>query len=221
MKQDLKLDVTSLTQRLLAQKTTRDRFKFPCTREQAIDLLTAAYRAEVAFRRRQFIADEYTASHIAQLADFLTSDTSRFGLMLCGTYGNGKTTLMYALRSATNLLNRCGEFNERRVGIRIEDARDIAKLYTARDQRPYNEFKQAEHVIIEDMGKEPIEQMNYGTVISPVVEILEYRYHNQLFTAITTNLTPQEIRTKYGNRIADRFNEMMQVITFQDQTYRK
>ena len=146
MKQDLKLDVTSLTQRLLAQKTTRDRFKFPCTREQAIDLLTAAYRAEVAFRRRQFIADEYTASHIAQLADFLTSDTSRFGLMLCGTYGNGKTTLMYALRSATNLLNRCGEFNERRVGIRIEDARDIAKLYTARDQRPYNEFKQAEHV---------------------------------------------------------------------------
>lgn len=213
--------MTSLTQRLLAQKTTRDRFKFPCSREQAIDLLTAAYRAEVAFRRRQFIADEHTASHIAQLADFLTSDSARFGLMLCGTYGNGKTTLMYALRSATNLLDRCGEFGGRHVGIRIEDARNIAKLYTARDQRPYNEFKQAEHVIIEDMGKEPVEQMNYGTVISPVVEILEYRYHNQLFTAITTNLTPQEIRAKYGNRIADRFNEMMQVITFQDQTYRK
>ncbi len=213
--------MTSLTQRLLAQKTTRDRFKFPCSREQAIDLLTAAYRAEVAFRRRQFIADEHTASHIVQLADFLTSDTSRFGLMLCGTYGNGKTTLMYALRSATNLLDRCGEFGGRHVGIRIEDARNIAKLYTARDQRPYNEFKQAEHVIIEDMGKEPVEQMNYGTVISPVVEILEYRYHNQLFTAITTNLTPQEIRAKYGNRIADRFNEMMQVITFQDQTYRR
>jgi len=213
--------VTSLTQRLLAQKTTRDRFKFPCSREQAIDLLTAAYRAEVAFRRRQFIADEHTASHIAQLADFLTSDSARFGLMLCGTYGNGKTTLMYALRSATNLLDRCGEFGGRHVGIRIEDARNIAKLYTARDQRPYNEFKQAEHVIIEDMGKEPVEQMNYGTVISPVVEILEYRYHNQLFTAITTNLTPQEIRAKYGNRIADRFNEMMQVITFQDQTYRR
>ena len=184
-------------------------------------MLTAAYRAEVAFRRRQFIADEHTASHIAQLADFLTSDSARFGLMLCGTYGNGKTTLMYALRSATNLLDRCGEFGGRHVGIRIEDARNIAKLYTARDQRPYNEFKQAEHVIIEDMGKEPIEQMNYGTVISPVVEILEYRYHNQLFTAITTNLTPQEIRAKYGNRIADRFNEMMQVITFQDQTYRR
>ncbi len=213
--------MTSLTQRLLAQKTTRDRFKFPCSREQAIDLLTAAYRAEVAFRRRQFIADEHTASHIAQLADFLTSDSARFGLMLCGTYGNGKTTLMYALRSATNLLDRCGEFGGRHVGIRIEDARNIAKLYTARDQRPYNEFKQAEHVIIEDMGKEPVEQMNYGTVISPVVEILEYRYHNQLFTAITTNLTPQEIRAKYGNRIADRFNEMMQVITFQDQTYRR
>ena len=213
--------MTSLTQRLLAQKTTRDRFKFPCTREQAIILLAAAYRAEVAFRKRTFVEDEYTAANIAQLADFLTSDTSKFGLMLCGTYGNGKTTLLHALRSATNLLNRCGKFHRGDIGIRMEDAREIAKMYTARNQKPFEEFKCHERVIIEDMGKEPVEQMNYGNVISPVVELLEYRYERQLFTAISTNLTPQEIRAKYGNRVADRFNEMMQVITFQDKSYRK
>ena len=213
--------MTSLTQRLLAQKTMKARFKFPCTREQAINLLTAAYRAEVAFRQRTFVENENTRAHIAQLADFLTSDTSKFGLMLCGTYGNGKTTLLHALRSATNLLSRCGEFAEGNIGIRMEDARDIAKLYTARDPKPFNDFKSHERVIIEDMGKEPIEQMNYGNVISPVVELLEYRYDRQLFTAISTNLTPQEIRTKYGNRVADRFNEMMLVITFQEQSYRK
>lgn len=54
-----------------------------------------------------------------------------------------------------------------------------------------------------------------------MVELLEYRYNNQLFTAITTNLTPKEVREKYGNRIADRFNEMMQVIIFDNDTYRK
>lgn len=70
------------------------------------------------------------------------------------------------------------------------------------------------------MGKEPTEQMQFGNVISPVVELLEYRYAQQLFTAITTNLSPREIRDKYGNRVADRFNEQMHVITFQDHSYR-
>ena len=212
--------MTLLTQRLVAQKTTRDRFRFPCSREQAIDLLTAAYRAEVAFRHRQYIDDEHTRAHIAALAEFLTGDTPKFGVMLCGSYGNGKSTLAYALRSATNLLNRCGEFGDGNTGIRLEDARDIAKLYSDRDPKAYSALKRHERIIIEDMGKEPVEQMNYGNVISPVVELLEYRYNNQLFTVITTNLTPKDIRAKYGNRIADRFNEMMQVMTFDNGTYR-
>lgn len=211
--------MTSLTQRLLAQRTTRDRFKFPCSRQQAIDLLTAAYRAEVAFRHGTFVDDERTAAHIATLADFLTSDTAKFGVMLCGSYGNGKTTLMHALRTATNALNKWGKFDQP-TGLRMEDARTIAQLYTARDQQGYQALKRHERVIIEDMGKEPVEQMNYGTVISPIVEMLEYRYNEQLFTAITTNLTPKEIRAKYGNRIADRFNEMMMVMTYEDGSYR-
>ena len=75
MRPDITLNVTSLTQRLLAQKTTRDRFKFPCTLQQAFDLLKAAYMAEVAFRRGTFVDDERTSGHIALLADFLTSYT--------------------------------------------------------------------------------------------------------------------------------------------------
>jgi DNA replication protein DnaC len=43
----------------------------------------------------------------------------------------------------------------------------------------------------------------------------------QLFTIITTNLTPSEIREKYGDRIADRMNEMMVKIIFNNDTYRK
>ncbi len=211
--------MTLLTQRLLAQKNTRGRFKFPCSRQQAIDLLTAAYRAEVAFRQGTFVDDERTAAHIADLADFLTSQTPKFGVMLCGSYGNGKTTLMLALRSATNELNRCGQF-DRHTGLRMEDAREIARLYTARDQQGYLALKQHERIIIEDLGKEPVEQLNFGTVISPIVELLEYRYTEQLFTAITTNLTPKEIRAKYGNRIADRFNEMMMVMTYENGSYR-
>ena len=73
---------------------------------------------------------------------------------------------------------------------------------------------------IEDMGREPAEILEFGNTASPVIDLLEYRYDNQLFTFITTNLTPAQIREKYGNRIADRFNEMMETIVFKNGTYR-
>ncbi len=38
---------------------------------------------------------------------------------------------------------------------------------------------------------------------------------------VTTNLTPNEIVNKYGKRIADRFNEMMEVVIFKNESYRK
>ena len=46
------------------------------------------------------------------------------------------------------------------------------------------------------------------------------RYEEQLFTIITTNLTPQQIRGHYGDRIADRLNEMVKKIVFNNATYR-
>ena len=39
-------------------------------------------------------------------------------------------------------------------------------------------------------------------------------------TLITTNLTPQQIREHYGDRIADRLNEMVKKIVFNNSTYR-
>ena len=36
---------------------------------------------------------------------------------------------------------------------------------------------------------------------------------------ITTNLTPQQIREHYGDRIADRLNEMVKKIVFSNATY--
>lgn len=62
--------------------------------------------------------------------------------------------------------------------------------------------------------------LDYGNVLNPVVDLLSKRYDEQLFTIATTNITPDEIRSKYGNRIADRFNETMERIVFTNGTYR-
>lgn len=189
------------------------------TEEQATDLLTAAYMAEVEFRHRQYVGDEGTKMNLSSLAKFLTSEHAKFGVMFCGVCGNGKTTLLYAFQSAINLLSRCGAFEDRNTGLMIIDAKDIA--HYAKDFQRFRELKSKPMLAIEDMGREATEVLDFGNILNPVIDLIEYRYNCQLFTAITTNLTSDQVKKKYGRRIADRFNEMLEVLIFQNGTYRE
>ena len=194
------------------------------TTEQAVDILTAAYKAEVEYRRRAFKLDKHTQTNIRKLAEYLTAENPKFGIMFCGTCGNGKTTLMYAFQSAMNYLSNTDLFDEdRRNGFKswlcVVDAKEVQTY--ARDITKFNELKGRDMLAIEDMGREATEVLDYGIVLNPVIDLLESRYNKQAFTLITTNLTGKEIREKYGSRIADRFNEMMEVIIFENDTYRK
>lgn len=188
-------------------------------KEQAVDAMIAAYQAEVEFRKREFVLDDKTKDNINQFVSYLTEGSSKFGVMFSGICGNGKTTMLYAFQNLLNYLNgKClleGNMN----GIIIIDAKEIA--WEAKDMKWLNALKQKPMLAIEDMGREPVEVLEYGNVLNPVIDLLEYRYNEQLFTIITTNLIPKEIRERYGNRIADRFNEMFDRVIFENMTYRK
>lgn len=187
------------------------------TPQQGADILLAAYKAEVDFRQRKFEDDGETRKNIERLATFLCGGGSKFGVMFCGLCGNGKTTLLYALQSAINYLS------DSRVlpsdGLRIVDAKDVAQY--AKDEKRFDGLRSATLLAIEDMGREPTEVLDFGNVLNPVTDLLEFRYNRQLFTVITTNLTAGQVSTKYGKRVADRFNEMLDVIVFENKSYRK
>lgn len=202
---------------LLARKTTRQRFRWPLTYEQSRDVLTAAYRAEVEYRHRDFVDSAQCAESIERLARILVGASPKFGIMFCGTCGNGKTTLLYAFRSALNILSDWQVFKERK-GIVTVGARDIP--YYAKDCKMFHELRAKEMLAVDDMGREPAEVLDYGNVLNPIVDLMEYRYNEQLFTIVTTNMKPDEIRERYGRRISDRFNEMMDVIIFGDGSFR-
>ena len=188
------------------------------TVEQATDILLAAYMAEVESRHRTFVDDGQTRENCRRLASFLTNGNSRFGVMLCGICGNGKTTLLHAFRSAMGWMEEKRPFGEERMTIRVADAKEIVRL--AKDVKSFDGLRSIPMLGIEDMGREPVDVLDFGNVLNPVVDLIEYRYDNQLFTFITTNLNGREIRRKYGDRIADRLNEMIEVIIFGDTTYR-
>lgn len=211
---------------LLRRRTTQPRFRWDTHTENAVCLLIASYMAEVEHRNRKFVEDENVINNIEKVAEFLTDKTNnKFGLMLCGTCGNGKTTLIRAIQGVTNILVEGGLICNCN-GLAIHDARELVRLAVLAEQdskarEKWEQVKRKQVIALEDIGREPTEVLSYGNAISPIVELLEFRYSEQLTTFITTNLTAKEIREKYGTRIADRLNEMMQVIIFKNGTYRK
>ena len=199
-------------------KTGKVRFSLPYTKEQVNDILIGCLDAEVKYRHREPIHNDMTMEYINQASSWLLS-TDKFGLLICGSPGNGKTTLMKAIIDAVNFADVHDE-NGKVCRVYIKDAKEITRLC----KTDYNEYKRCmmyDMLAIDDLGCEPTEVVDYGNIINPVIDLLSYRYNEQLFTIVTTNLQPQQIREKYGDRLADRFNEMMDRIIFRNSTYRK
>ncbi len=204
---------------LRQKKTMRSPFRFPFRVEYVYEALLAAVQVEVEFRHREFIMSEDLEFKLQKMAEWLTGDTQKFGMMLCGGYGNGKSTLMRAVQQLLNCLRIPNPNYGSYCGLRIVDAKYIALL----PKENYKEFKKlanCEMLGIDDMGIEPREILDYGNIYTPMIDILTKRYEDQLFTMITTNFTPPEIRLRYGDRIADRMNEMMDKIVFVNSSYR-
>lgn len=199
----------------------------PVSAENLRTLLTHAYSEQVQSRGQEFQPTEHTLQTIDRIATALTIPSYKFGIFLCGSYGNGKTTMLRALRKVTQMLQ---SLRYPITSLLLLDARDIRRAYLDSstpnsDLPPYLDWdvlcNRRKLIAIDDMGKEPAQQMNYGTVISPMHEIIEKRYEHRLFTAISTNTQPNRIAEEYGERVADRLREMMHIIPFTAKSFRK
>lgn len=205
--------------RLKVLNSGTDAFKLPMSAADAEVYIRGAFEAQVESRGGVVQYDDMTVRNLRLVAETLTGDGHKFGVLLAGTCGNGKTTMMRAVQSVVQLLNntyyRCGE----RIGNYLAEAKEIAALP---DKTGVLKIYQATPLLfLDDLGREPTEVMKFGNVTSPITELLEYRYNQRLTTLVTTNLEPSEVRQKYGDRIADRFNEMFAVISYTGASYRR
>jgi len=177
-------------------------------------------KAEVERRDKTFIMSDALMTQTEQIAEWLTGDHSKFGLMLCGGCGNGKTTFVKAFQQILNKFEiKVDDDYSERYSIRIVNARDLGRL-CKEDYDEWRDISYKRMLAIDDFGTEPLEVMDYGNILYPITDLLTTRYDRHLFTILTTNLTPQEIRPRYGDRIADRLNEMMGKVIFANSTYR-
>ena len=219
--------IAGLVQSLQMGRITTKHFRLPMSEEQAYEYLLAANIAEVQYRYRDFIYNDFIEDQLRQVAKCLTANTAKFGIVLCGGCGNGKTTMLKALQNIVrrldilkpNLSPNAGHSSDNYYDFTIANAMQIAQLRRT-DYTKFCKLAQTDMLGIDDVGTEPAEVQDYGNIMCPIKELLTIRYDAQLFTAFTTNLEPKDLRQRYGDRIADRLNEMMTKIVYRNPTYR-
>lgn len=205
---------------LRSRQTTINRFKFPMTAKQAFDVIISAVRVQVEHRQTTFILTSDLERQIQEVAEWMTNSEKKMWLCLCGSCGNGKTTIMRAYCSILPIFdmlpqNRYGNT----VRMEIVSAMDVAEEC----KKSYADFKtlmMKPMLGIDDVGTEPMEMMYYGAKLYPFVDLITKRYEEQLFTMFTTNLDSDGLRERYGERVYDRIREMTEKVAFTNETYR-
>lgn len=212
-------DVEGLSRLLRAERASTERFSLEIPVTDCANGIYAAFRHEVKSCGRSIILDADAKAHILQAAEWLSNPRGTPGLMLCGLCGNGKTTLAKAIRSLVGWLTERELGYSNRKTIRFMTAKEICRLLKS-DIRGYEKLFTEEMLIIDDLGEEPKEVMIYGSIETPMIDLISERYERRLFTIITSNLESDAIGEKYGARIYDRLSEMITSIVFENDSYR-
>lgn len=215
----LSISVEQLRQLLTRARSSKASFKIPLAEKNVAIMLRIAWEVEVSARGGCYRASEAENEVIREISAWASGATNKTGLLLCGNCGNGKTTAVYALQNLLNRLDLPIPRSNDYWGLRIGEARQIAFSYL-RDEKLYNGYLTCPLLAIDDLGQEPAEIMHYGSIVTPIVDLLVARYRDNLGTIITTNLLPSDIRSKYGGRVADRMNEQYYKVIFSNDSYR-
>ena len=173
-------------------------------------------------RKRQFIFTDELKRAISMVGDFLTTETIFYGLFMPGSIGNGKTTMLKAIRDLLVYLIENDKINycEGDRYPHFVKARDIANM-VVEDKQGFRIIKNTKYLLIDDLGAEPTEVVAYGMPYKPFDELLDYRYEQMLPTIISSNLTAIDIGQKYDDpRIVDRMHEMFQILSFEEVSFR-
>ena len=195
--------------------------RLPLSDKDVKNLIYGFYKREVEVRKRAFRFTAELRNNISRIGDFLTTEDNYYGLFMPGTVGNGKTTMMRAIKDLFVYL-----IDKEKITYCEGDkyptfltARELAEI--SRDKNSFRIVKNTKYLFIDDLGAEPVEISNYGNFVYPYIDVLEYRYNRLLPTFISSNFNASDLCNKYeSERVKDRMKEMFQIISFKEESFR-
>lgn len=139
------------------------------------------------------------------------------GLMLRGSVGTGKTTLAIAImRKAVEQGIHCLfvnniSLNDRLLNLLNSDRKELANYDKLLRTVPL--------LVIDDFGVES-DRNSKSWLVEKMESIIGERYDRMLPIIITTNLTKDEIKDRYNERIYDRLRDTCDLVIFRGQSLR-
>lgn len=144
------------------------------------------------------------------------------GILLWGTIGTGKSTIIKIVGEVLRI---------KKQGFITVNCSLIATQYSATglqalNSSTYNDSELGPKPVnraFDELGREPIPAMHYGNALNVMQYILQCRYElkGRIKTFATTNLKPESFEKLYGTYIADRMNEMFNIVEVKGKSRRK
>lgn len=139
-------------------------------------------------------------------------------ILLLGSPGVGKTIIMKIFSDYLHLTKNHNNFNN----VSVTQMMNYYKINSNIDRYTYNEKESSSfegspvNICLNDIGLE-VAQKNYGTDLDTVIdEFLYARYeiyqNNFKKYHLTSNLTVKDFKTKFGERLVDRFKSFNVII---------
>ena len=195
----------------------------PLENKDAKNLLYQFYKKEVELRRNEFRFTDTLKAEISEIGDFLTTEDRKYGLFIPGNVGNGKSTMLRALKDMLSYLIDKGKmpYCEGDKYPRFVKASDMAEMLIEGRRSEYHDVVSAKYLFLDDVGEEPTEIVAFGMPMRPLYKIIDYRYEHLLPTFISSNLSAEDICMKYDDeRLSDRMFEMFKILTFKGDSFR-
>lgn len=140
-------------------------------------------------------------------ADYLRQSKKRW-LLLIGGVGVGKTTLVKAMAWVYNTAT-----SSQADKMRILNAATLAEYYRADNADEIINIRKKVKILVDDIGTEPESLNVYGNTVYPFVDLITHKYDDPAAVLLmTTNLTSDEIASRYGERVLDRIVEKCFII---------
>jgi DNA replication protein DnaC len=133
-------------------------------------------------------------------------------ILLIGTPGTGKTIIMQIFSDYLKLTQNPNYYRN----LSVTQMMNYYKINGHIDRFTYNENSKNSlegnpfHVCLNDIGLETEKQKSYGTLLESVIDeflFARYEIYQQHFIKyhITSNLTVEEFKSRFGDRLIDRF----------------
>lgn len=143
------------------------------------------------------------------------------GLWLYGNVGTGKSTMLRIVKEYCRRIGRRDPWGGE-YGFRITSCVEVCGNYQSQGFSGIDDFISLRRQAFDEVGAEARVTGYYGTPLDVIGTVLMGRYdrrHDNI-THATTNLTPDELRRRYGDRVYDRCREMFNFLHFSGQSYR-